>query len=399
MTVERAVLRIWLPPMHPGQLEVARHPARFRVLAAGRRWGKTRLGALLCLVEAVQGRRAWWVAPTYKMARVGWREIARLAAQVPGAEIRRGELMVLLPTGGEISVRSADRPDTLRGEGLDFLVLDEAAYADPETWSYVLRPALSDRQGGALLISTPKGLNWFHDLFRRGTAGEPGWAAWRFPTSTNPHIHPEEIEEARRQLPELVFRQEYLAEFLDWQGALFKREWIRYGEPAGPLPTYMGVDLAISTREGADYTAIAVISRDPEGRIWVRDVVRGRWTFHETLRQIASLAERWRPKLIAVEKVQYQAAVVQELLRTTKLPVKGVNPDRDKAARAMLLQPRYEQGLVYHSPSLPREFEDELLVFPEGEHDDQVDALVYAYEATGLMAGLTYEEQLRYASR
>ncbi len=400
MTADRAVLRIRLPPMHPGQLEVARNPARFRILAAGRRWGKTRLGALLCLVEAIQGRRAWWVAPTYKMARVGWRELIRLAAQVPGAEIRRGELMVLLPTGGEISVRSADRPDTLRGEGLDFLVLDEAAYADPETWSYVLRPALSDRQGRALLISTPKGLNWFHDLFRRGTAGEPGWAAWRFPTSTNPHIPPEEIEEARRQLPELVFRQEYMAEFVALEGAAIRREWIRVAAPPPPeaLRITQGVDLAISTRDDADYTAIVTAGRDSEGRIWVLDAVRARATFHQVLQLVQSQASRWSPVSIAIEAVQYQAAVVQELLRTTSLPVMAVRPDRDKLTRALPLIARYEQGLVWHAPNLPREFEEELLSFPQGEYDDQVDALVYAFIAEGIAVGLSPEDQRRYAA-
>lgn len=400
MTTERAVLRIRLPPMHPGQLEVARHPARFRILAAGRRWGKTRLGALLCLVEAIQGRRAWWVAPTYKVARVGWREITRLAAQIPGVEIRRGDLMVLLPTGGEISVRSADRPDTLRGEGLDFLVLDEAAYADPEAWSYVLRPALSDRQGRALLISTPRGLNWFHDLFRRGQAGEPGWAAWRLPTSANPYIPPEEIEEARRQLPELVFRQEYMAEFVDLEGSAIRREWIRVAEPPPleALRVYQGVDLAISTREDADYTAIVIIGRDREGRIWVLDVVRARATFHQVLQLVQSQAARWRPSAIAIEAVQYQAAVVQELLRTTSLPVVAVRPDRDKLTRALPLIARYEQGLVWHAPSLPREFEEELLAFPLGEHDDQVDALVYAFMAEAMAVGLSPEDQRRFAA-
>lgn len=392
MTTERAVLRIRLPPMHPGQLEVARHPARFRVLAAGRRWGKTRLGALLCLVEAIQGRRAWWVAPTYKMAQVGWREITRLAAQVPGAEIRRGDLVVLLPTGGEISVRSADRPDTLRGEGLDFLVLDEAAYADPETWSYVLRPALSDRQGRALLISTPKGLNWFHVLFRRGTAGEPGLTAWRFPTSTNPHIPPEEIEEARRQLPELVFRQEYMAEFVDSQGAVFRSSILAAAfalevpEPPHPGRRYVaGIDLARTT----DYTDVRVLDVTESPACLVH---HARWQgepWAVTADRVADILRRYN----ALGRIDATGVgdPVFEAIRQRWPRVEAVRitaQTKTELVQNLVLALEQGQALLYREPAL----EAELAAYraeetasghvrytaPEGMHDDAVMALALA---------------------
>jgi len=180
-----------------------------------------------------------------------------------------------------------------------------------------------------------------------------------------------------------------------------RREWIRYGEPPSreKLRVYQGVDLAISTRQGGDYTAIATVGRDDEGRIWVLDVVRHQGPFYTVLQLIRQQAERWQPERIAVEAVQYQIAVVQELMRTTTLPVFPVKPDKDKVTRFLPLSARYQQGLVWHAFNLSREFEAELLEFPTGRHDDQVDALVYAFESMSRLTGLSYEEQLRYASR
>ncbi|HPV08970.1 MAG TPA: terminase family protein, partial [Aggregatilineales bacterium] len=197
-------LNVTLPTLHADQREVADHPARFKVLAAGRRWGKTRLGTLMCLDVALNGGRAWWVAPSYPMATVGWRGIKQLARQIPGVEWRETDRLITLPTGGTIQVRSADRPDSLRGEGLDFLIIDEAAFVREEAWTEALRPALSDRQGRAVIISTPKGRNWFWRAYQRGMSGDPEWHSWKLPTASNPFIDPAEVEAARRMLPETI---------------------------------------------------------------------------------------------------------------------------------------------------------------------------------------------------
>ena len=211
-----APLAVRLPPLHPGQRAVRDSPARFRCLAAGRRWGKTRLGVTLCLAVALRGGRAWWVAPSYPIASVGWREIRRLARQVPGAVVREGDRQVLLLTGGWVQVRSADTVGGLRGEGLDFLVVDEAGWVRESAWTEELRPALTDRIGRALFISTPAGRNWFWELWQRGQQGQdPEWQSWRLPTASNPYIAPAEIEAARAGLPERVFRQEYEADFVE----------------------------------------------------------------------------------------------------------------------------------------------------------------------------------------
>lgn len=209
------------PKLHPAQLEVHADPARFKVLSTGRRFGKTRLGVNECLSVAMEGGRAWWVAPSYKMGEVGWRPLKRMGVKL-GAEIRIADRQILLPNNGEVTIRSADNPDGLRGEGLDFLVMDECAYTQETAWTESLRPALSDKLGRAMFISSPHGRNWFWRLWMRGRSGQYNWKSWSFPTSANPYIDPAEIEDARQSLPELTFEQEYLAEFLESEGAVFR---------------------------------------------------------------------------------------------------------------------------------------------------------------------------------
>ena len=202
------------PNLHPGQNEVRKDQARFKLIAAGRRWGKTRLGTLLCLEAGLEGGRAWWVAPSYKMGYVGWRGLQRLGQQVRGAKLSLVNRMITTPGGGEVQVRSADDPQSLRGDGLDLVVLDECAYMKEQAWSEALRPSLSDRKGAALFISTPHGLNWFRDLWQRGQDDAfPDWQSWSFKTSDNPFIDKDEIEAARATMLSRIFRQEYEADF------------------------------------------------------------------------------------------------------------------------------------------------------------------------------------------
>jgi len=213
-------LTLELPQLHTGQREVWENPARFKVMACGRRWGKSRLGSLLCIAVASKGGRAWWVGPTYPVASVGWRMIRRIAAQIPGIEIRESERMVTLPTGGTVQVKSADNPDSLRGEGLNFVVIDECAFVKEDAWTDALRPALADRKGGALFISTPKGHNWFWRLWHGADGAD--WQAWKFSSYDNPFLDPKEIDTARSQLPERTFSQEFMAEFIDDAGGVFR---------------------------------------------------------------------------------------------------------------------------------------------------------------------------------
>jgi predicted phage terminase large subunit-like protein len=199
----------------------------------------------------------------------------------------------------------------------------------------------------------------------------------------NPFLPCGWMEEQRETMPGLVFAQEVLAQFVTFGAGLVKPEHIKDGIAPAGLPVVLGVDLAISEREGADFTAIVAMSRDPgTGLVYVREAERHRAGFAAVLDLIKAAAARHNPTLIAVEQVQYQAAVVQELTRTTRLPVRGVRPDRDKLTRFLPLLTRYEQGLVRHDPSgVPAWLREELLSFPEGQHDDGVDALGLAFVA------------------
>jgi predicted phage terminase large subunit-like protein len=377
-------LSLELPPLHPAQRQLLAHPARFKTVVAGRRWGKSRFGVALAVATAVEGKRVWWVAPTYAVSGIAWRLCKALLRAVPGVDLREGDRAVVLPGGGEVWFKSSDRPDNLRGEGLDLLVMDEADFQDGSTWTEVLRPALADRKGKALFISTPKVEGgWFHELFRKGQRGEEGWASWSYPSWTNPFLDPQEIEAARADLPSIEFRREFGAEFVSAAGARVKAEWVRYAPSAPPdLDVALGVDLAISERQDADYTALVALGRDRKsGRTYVLDARRGRMSFDKILSFIREAAALHSPRVIAIETQQFQAAVVGELLRTTTLPVRGVRADRDKLTRFLPLEARYEQGLVYHLTTLPRDFEQELCSFPVSAHDDYVDAAAYAYAA------------------
>jgi predicted phage terminase large subunit-like protein len=373
-----------MPALHPMQAEIYRHPARFKVLSCGRRWGKTRLASVAAVAAALKGGRVWWLAPTYATSMIGFRLTKRLLAAHPWAEPRDGDRAILLPgVEGEIWFKSADAGDAgLRGEGLDLVIFDEAAYCPEDVWQQAIRPALADRKGSGIFISTPAGEgDWFHRAHQQH--GKAGWASWQLPSWSNPYLDPAEVEAARAELPSIVFRQEFGAEFVSAAGTRIRREWLRTGRPTDDerraSRILMGVDLAISTKDGADYTAAVVVARHPDGRTWVLDAARTRSSFQDVLGFIRAMAAKHQPQAINVEQVQFQAAVVSELLRTTDLPVKGVRPDKDKLTRFQPIEARLEQGLVLLDPALPDDFQRELLAFPLGEHDDQVDALAYAY--------------------
>jgi hypothetical protein len=200
--------------LKPPQSSVFTCENRFRVLAAGRRFGKTFL-ACTELVRAAfgPGRVAWYVAPTYKQAkRIAWKPLKVLTRPFWASQPNETDLRIELITGGTIALRGADNYDSLRGEGLDFVVLDEFASMALEAWTEVLRPALSDRMGGALFIGTPKGRNHFYELFQAAPE-QVGWAAFRYTTEQGGIVPLEELEAARRELDERTYRQEYQASF------------------------------------------------------------------------------------------------------------------------------------------------------------------------------------------
>ena len=201
--------------LKPKQSIVYDDPARFRVLVAGRRFGKS----FLAIPELLRmawgpGKIAWYVAPTRHQAKDDlWRPLKNIAAPWTVGKPNESELSIDLACGGRIALRSAENYDALRGGGLDGLILDEFADIAPEAWTEALRAKLSDRLGRALFIGTPEGRNHFYDLYQRGVAGEQGWAAFQFTTLDGGNVPAEEVEAARRELDEKTFRQEYEASF------------------------------------------------------------------------------------------------------------------------------------------------------------------------------------------
>jgi predicted phage terminase large subunit-like protein len=392
--------RIVIPPLqlHPGQQAIEASAARFKVINCGRRFGKT-LSSLEWLLfapggSAIEGYPVGFFAPTYQLMLEVWKDAERTLRPVT-RKSNKTENRIELVTGGVIDFWTLQDDGAGRGRKYSRVVIDEAAHARylQEAWERAILPTLTDYSGAARIISTPKGLNYFHTLYQLGNQANPkrlpDWESFTFPTWVNPHIRPEEVENMRAILPALVFAQEYEAQFVTFGGNLIRSEML-IDAPCPPhLPVALGVDLAISSKEGSDFTAIAAVARDAEsGTVYVKEVERGRWQFHEAQQRIKAAAARHRPRLIAVEQTQYQAAMVQELLRTTTLPVRGIRPERDKVTRFAPLLTRFEQHQVRLDPAgVPAAARDELLAFPEGEHDDCVDALAYAWVALGMGQG------------
>lgn len=234
------------------QWTVFRSPRRFRVLAAGRRFGKTYL-ALTELCQAAWGtnRLAWYVAPTYRQAkRIAWKPLKQMTREYWASRPNETDLSIELVGGGTIALRGADNYDSLRGDGLDFVVLDEYASMAPEAWSEVLRPALSDRMGRALFIGTPKGLNHFYDLYQNAQALAQ-WQAFRYTTAEGGNVPPEEIQSASSELDERTYRQEFQASFEDLSHgvvyyAFSRGENLREAKWRKGEPLYWSLDFNVS---------------------------------------------------------------------------------------------------------------------------------------------------------
>lgn len=187
---------------------------RFRVLVAGRRFGKTYLALVeLCQAAAAPGHLAWYVGPSIRQAkRIAWKALKEMTRPYWAAKPNETDLRIDLIWGGTICVRGADNYDSLRGDGLDFLVLDEFASMVPGVWEAVLRPALADKQGRALFIGTPRGHNHFFDLYE-AAQDRPNWATFQFTTEQGGNVPSEELESATDEMDERTYRQEFEARF------------------------------------------------------------------------------------------------------------------------------------------------------------------------------------------
>jgi len=208
---------------HQYQLDFHRDTSRFRLIVGGRRVGKT----LSFLHEALKhcleapNRLCYWVAPTYHSAKeIGFDEFLHYVDILKPAihTIHHTRLKVVFKNGSTLYFKGSDNADALRGRGLTLVIGDEAAFIKPQVWSKILRPALSDRNGIAILGSTPNGFNWFKILYDKSKE----WSKYLWPTELNPLISSEELIAVQSEISRDEYRQEYLAEFITRAGRVYE---------------------------------------------------------------------------------------------------------------------------------------------------------------------------------
>ena len=382
----------------PWQKEVYKDNTRFKVIVAGRRCGKSRLSAVALLVEGLkcpQGSAVMYVAPTQGQARqIIWDLLMDLGRDVIQSS-HVNNMDITLINGAKIYVRGSDRPDTLRGVSLTFLVLDEVADIKADTWEKVLRAALSDKKGKALFIGTPKGRNWFYDMYNLGLDGEDEeWKSWHFTTKDNPLIDPKEIEGAKKTLSSFSFKQEYEASFDNAGTDLFKEQWLKYGEKPDGGVYYIAIDLAGFTntnysetrKKRLDESAIAVVKVTEDGVWFVQKIEHGRWDVKEAANRILKNIQEFEPVGVGMERGTVRNAVLpylSDLMRSknTYAMIQDLtHGGKQKTERIVwALQGRFEHGkVILNEDEDWKEFVDQLLMFPTPQvHDDLIDALSY----------------------
>jgi hypothetical protein len=256
--------------LRPAQSTVFQSNQRFRVLVAGRRFGKTFLALVeLCQAAWGPGRKVWYVAPTYKQAkRIAWKALKQMTKGYWASTPNETDLTIELASGGTIFLRGADNYDSLRGDGIDFLVLDEYASINREAWTEVLRPALSDREGHALFIGTPRGRNHFFELYE-AALDQPGWARFQYTTEQGRNVSLKELESATHELDERTYRQEFQASFENLgvgmaYYAFDRRQNIRDLRYNPALPLFWSLDFNVNP-------LCSVLGQIVQGRVHILD--------------------------------------------------------------------------------------------------------------------------------
>ncbi len=262
--------------LHVKQGLILQDKSRFKVLVAGRRFGKTILAMMSLLLKAIENpnHMYWYVAPTYRQAKmIAWRLLKNILPEGEPVKINEQELSVeFLRHKSIIELKGADNEDSLRGMGVHGLVVDEFAsiYNNWAVWNEVLRPMLTDTKGWALFIGTPKGKDALWELFMKGQKNKDGFKSWRFATRDNPFIDNAEVDEAKAQLPARYFRQEYEASFEDYTGLVYPEFSTEHIVKATYLdksyPRIGAIDPALSGTTGALKAAI-----DEDGVITIYD--------------------------------------------------------------------------------------------------------------------------------
>jgi len=361
-----------LPKLRNDQYQIAIHPAKIKALSMARRWGKTVLGGTLVLNTLRQHGRVAWITPTFKNSRPLWRwAINATSREIQSGKIRlsRSERSLETRAGGHLGLYSADNIDAIRGEAFHLVVLDEAARIDGDAWTDAIMPTLADYDGDSILISTPRGKNWFYSEYMRGQDDGKHTASWQAPTSANPSPSIRRaFELARQRVPERTFRQEWMAEFIEG-GEVFRHidaaktaEW-QHGAQAGHQYIF-GVDFG----RLEDYTVVTVVDIALGACVYVDRFNKIDWSLQ--VGRIIGLFERFRPTSIVAEHNAMGDPVVN-MLYEKNLPVwpfTTTNATKQTIIDGLALA--FEQGQI------------------KIVDDRQLIAELQSYEATQLPSGL-----------
>lgn len=395
---------------HPAQKLIYESAARFKVVAAGRRFGKSYLAAMLMLMYGIQSthkglsgkeydvatKPIYYIGPTFEQAkRIMWDLIQHLGRPLI-AKTHENSATITLVNGRKIIIKGSDDPDSLRGLGYHFVVMDEYAFMKPDVWTKIVRPALTDVEGHALFIGTPEGENHFFELFVEAkSVGLPIWEAWQFTTLDNPTLDVGDVRSAKDQLSSSEFAQEYEASFATAKGSVFNPKWWQYAEKC-PFQgdTYIAVDLAGFSNTGTltrkelkirDESAIAVVTTGPEG--WfIEDIRHGQWDVRRTALEIMSAYRDYRPVAVGIERGMAKNAVMPYLedemgrLNCYYVVNELTHGNQKKADRIRwALQGRAEKGrITLNDGEWTSRFIRQASDFPSTlAHDDLLDAVAY----------------------
>lgn len=389
------------------------------MVGAGRRFGKSYLARVELIVNALQmtndrgydisDTAVYYIAPTFNQARdIMWQDLKRMAAPVT-KKVRENECIITLINDRQIHLKGSDRPDTLRGVGLSFVVMDEYAFMKEEVWTAIIRPVLADVEGGALFIGTPNGKNHFYDLFQSAVVngGEDSeWGAWTYKSLDNPFINPKEIYAASKDMPLEYVKQEFEANFSSFGGTVFQASLIHEVDKRGDRgDIFIAVDpagyedvsaLTKGHSKRLDETAIAIVRVNEMG--WhVLDVVTGRWGVRETAVHILRECQKHKPMAVGIEKGALKNALMpylQDNMRRLNIypPLREVTHGNKKKHDRIVwaLQGRLQQGRLTFQPGayLPK-LVDQMLDFPNPMvHDDMLDSLAYIDQLATPMYGM-----------
>ena len=325
-----------LPAPHTGQTKVLSEMRRINVLSAGRRWRKTTLAVAHALrPHVIAGASVVWGAPVFNQVNIAWEEAWRAASSV--CDFNRTRMTMVYPrTGGSIVFRSLEKPENAVGLTADFIVIDEAGGVQQLAWYESLRPMLMDTGGGALLIGTPKGRNWFWREYIAAQSRQDSMA-WQIPTLgcrieegklyrephpyENPHIDFAEIQIMFDTMPESTFRQEVLAEFLENEGAVFRNLQACLNAPEFVTPAQhrghrivAGVDWA----KQADWTCISVLCVDCAQELALDRFNQIDYEFQRG--RLEALVKKWNVVHIEAEENAMGTPIIEALQRAG-LPV------------------------------------------------------------------------------